>query len=52
MYAGRCRLQLTVTFIPQEFEVSLKDVVMAKRLSQSKMAALTDLALKNMKVRL
>ena len=35
----------------QEFETTLKEVVLAKRLSQSKMATLTDLALKYMKVR-
>lgn len=44
-------LPLISDLFAQEFESSLKLVVTAKRLSQSKMAALTELALKNMKVR-
>lgn len=35
----------------QEFETALKEVVTAKRLSQSKMTSLTEIALKCMEVR-
>jgi protein NRD1 len=35
----------------QEFEALLKEVVLAKRLSASKMNNLTDIAMRNMEVR-
>ena len=45
-----CALQV-VTCALQEFEVSLKDLVTAKRLSASKIQKLTELALACMEVR-
>lgn len=45
-------LEFDLNVLFKAFETTLKDVVKGKRLSASKMTALTEIALKSMEVRL